>query len=866
MFVSLLIGSLFIVMYLSVNVPFGVTLDGIPIQRVSLTFKERLLFRRRNIYSLGVILLLSAIGHWFPTTVELGLIALGLCINALPTRYQFTTVGVACNNTLFRRWDEFTSVQIKGARLIFIPRRGFSPLKLVLFPSHQREILPIVERFLRVDEQESSLQSHPFLSWLRIHLNRSTLYAVVLSLVLMLVGSALLTACGEMGQDPSGLNTANQQNLTHVTASGTSPTISSSDLKQAKAQEPFAYKLALYVDENRLGVNFIWTLVTGYLVMFMQLGFALVETGFCRAKNAAHTMAMNFMIYGIAMMGYFSLGFAFQFGGVGLVGVPNLGGLTPLAKEISIPIGNVNWGILGFKGFFFNDGTYDSATAVLFLFQMVFMDTGATIPTGAMAERFKWSAFCVFGLFFSTLVYPVFGNWAWGGGWLSQLSVVGLGAGYVDFAGSGVVHAVGGWTALAGAMVLGPRIGKYNPDGSSNTIPGHNLVLAIAGCFILAFGWFGFNPGSTLGASGNGDLRIGIIAVDTMLSGACGSLVAMCYTWIVGAKKPDLAMMGNGLLAGLVAITAPSGYVSPIASCIIGGVAGFLVVFATGVIDKVLKVDDPVGAIAVHGVNGAWGQLSVGLFADGMANYGGLQVRGIFFGDSGQLIAQLIGIVTCFVYVFGISWLFFKIYDMLFGMRVSAQTELAGLDIPEMGTLAYPPDAETSSQPAAAGIASAAPAWQPPQLGQPLPASLRVRSPQQSQAGHINPNYQERPASPNYQERPASPNYQERPASPNYQERPASPNYQERPASPNYQERPASPNYQERPASSNYQERSLSPDYQERPLSPDYQERPLSPDYQERPAPPSGDGIQSEAWWQNQRNRPHRITFDSEKQ
>lgn len=817
MFVSLLIGSFFMLMYLSVRVPFGVALDGSPVKRVSLTLQERLLFRRRNLYSLGVILLLSALGHWFPTPIELGLMILGVCISILPTDYCFTTAGVACNNTTFRRWDEFTSVHRKGARLIFTPRAGFAPLKLVLFSSRQQEVLPTLEHFLKVHEQGSPSQFYPLLAWLRRFLNRRALWSILVSSVLMFVALFLLSACGELGQDTSGSNTAAQQNLTHIIVNGGSPTIASNDLNQAKAQEPFAYKLAAYVDENRLSINFVWTLITGYLVMFMQLGFALVETGFCRAKNATHTMGMNFMVYGLAMLGYFAVGFAFQFGGVGLVGVPNLGGLKPLSSEISIPIGNVNWGILGFKGFFFNDGTYDVATAVLFLFQMVFMDTAATIPTGAMAERWKWSAFCVYALFISTLVYPVYGNWAWGGGWLSQLSNIGLGAGYVDFAGGGVVHAVGGWCALAGAIVLGPRIGKYNPDGSSNPIPGHNIVMAITGAMILAFGWFGFNPGSTLGASGNGDLRIGIIAVDTMLSGACGSVVAMCYTWMAGARKPDLGMMANGMLAGLVAITAPSGYVSPIASCIIGGVAGFNVVFFAGLIEKVWKIDDPVGAIAVHGVNGMWGQLAVGLFADGLANYGGLQVRGLFFGDMGQFVAQVIGAVTAFVYVFGISWLFFKVYDLLFGLRVSAQVELAGLDMPEMGTLAYPPDTEPNLQPAAAGIAASA-AWQQLQLDsvnqQPLPQSLRVASPQQNQASPNNPSLQGGRVNPNYQERPSSPSYQERP--------------------------PVNPGYQERPLTN--------------------QERP--------PANPSlpGGNAQSDAWLQNQKGRPRRITLDSDKQ
>ena len=234
------------------------------------------------------------------------------------------------------------------------------------------------------------------------------------------------------------------------------------------------------------------------------------------------------------------------------------------------------------------------------------------------------------------------------------------------------------------------------------------MVLALLGCFILAFGWFGFNPGSTLGASMNGNLRIGLVAVDTMLAGAVGSVAAMLYTWLSGARKPDIGMMGNGLLAGLVAITAPSGYVSPVFACVIGGVAGIIVCVAAGVVERVLKVDDPVGAIAVHGFNGAWGQLSVGLFADGVANYGGLQVKGIFFGDPGQLVAQLIGMVVCFVYVFGISWVFFKLYHKLFGLRVSARTELAGLDIPEMGSLGYNPDWEPSDIPELTGVAGAA--------------------------------------------------------------------------------------------------------------------------------------------------------------
>src|SRR3989440_2364742 len=687
MLVWLLIGCSFILMLVRIGLPFGIQSEGSIVATVTLTYREKLLLHRTSLYAIGALLVLSAIGKWFPTTVELVIILAALALVNLPVRYQFTTLGIACNNVLFRKWKEFEYARYRGAKLTLVPRNGFSSLPLFVLASRQDEVFPYFRRFLQVrNEAPPKFLERPLMLWLRRRLSLIALMALFGMSLLF-----LLSACGE-GPDPSGLNTAKQSNLTGVSANGTPMT--QQQLNTAKQKEPFAYNLALLVDENRLGVNFTWTLVTGYLVMFMQAGFALVETGLCRGKNAGHTMAMNFMVYGLGMIGYFIAGFAFQFGGIGLLGVANLGGLAPLTNELTINIGGHRWGLIGYKGFFLSDGTYDVGIAVMFLFQMVFMDTTATIPTGAMAERWKWSAFCVYSLFVSTLVYPVFGNWAWGGGWLSQLGNVGLGKGYIDFAGSGVVHAVGGWCALAGAIVLGPRLGKYNRDGSANTIPGHNMVLALLGCFILAFGWFGFNPGSTLGASANGNLRIGLIAVDTMLSGAFGSVAAMIYTWLTGAKKPDIGMMGNGLLAGLVAITAPSGYVSPVGAAIIGIVAGVLVVVAAGFIEKVLKVDDPVGAIAVHGVNGLWGQLSVGLFADGLANYGGLQVRGLFFGDPSQLVAQIVGAVTCFVYVFGISWVFFTLYKRIFGLRVSAETELKGLDIPEMGGLGYNPDAE----------------------------------------------------------------------------------------------------------------------------------------------------------------------------
>ncbi|MBZ5699483.1 MAG: ammonium transporter [Acidobacteriia bacterium] len=450
------------------------------------------------------------------------------------------------------------------------------------------------------------------------------------------------------------------------------------------------------VGQNRIAINFVWTLVTGFLVMFMQAGFAIVETGLCRAKNANHTMMMNFMVYGFGLFAYWVCGFAIQMGGVG--GVSTLGGAAPLNAETSITVFGKSWGLFGTHGFFLTQGgTYDVAVMVLFLFQMVFMDTALTIVTGAAAERWKYVAFATSSIFMGALTYPLFGNWAWGGGWLATLgSNYGLGHGYADFAGSGVVHAVGGITALALSMILGPRLGKYNRDGSPNAIPGHDIMIVLTGCFILAFGWFGFNPGSTLAASGNGALRIGSIAVNTMLAGCTGSFGAILYMWM-RYGKPDASMTGNGLLAGLVAITAPSGFVNTVGAAIIGLIAGVLVCLSVEFFDRVARIDDPVGAISVHGTNGIWGVISVGLFADGKSNYGGSwngvngSVQGLFYGGGGgQLVAQLIGVVTLVGIIFTISYVANFVIDFFIGQRVRPEDELAGLDIPEMGALCYP--------------------------------------------------------------------------------------------------------------------------------------------------------------------------------
>lgn len=461
------------------------------------------------------------------------------------------------------------------------------------------------------------------------------------------------------------------------------------DVPAASPGEPTLLEIADAVGHNKIASNIMWTLITGFLVMFMQAGFAMVETGFTRAKNVAHTMGMNFLVYSLGVVGFYICGFALMFGGVGAIAA--LGGTPGLTNEFSISLFGKNFGLFGTNGFFLGNSVYDVGVFTLFLFQMVFMDTTATIPTGAMAERWKFSAFMIYALFISMFIYPLFGNWVWGGGWLATLGQnFGLGHGHVDFAGSSVVHMVGGIAALAGAIVIGPRIGKYNKDGTSNAIPGHNIPMAIIGTFILAFGWFGFNPGSTLAGT---DLRISVVATNTMLASASGAIFATLFM-MLKFKKPDPSMMANGMLAGLVAITAPCAFVNSISAFIIGAIAGILVVAAVFFIDQKLKIDDPVGAIAVHGVNGAWGVLALGLFADGTYGDGwnGVPgtVKGLFFGDPSQFFAQLIGTITCIIFVFATMYSFFKIQHKYFGgIRVSAEDEIVGLDMPEMGIHGY---------------------------------------------------------------------------------------------------------------------------------------------------------------------------------
>jgi Amt family ammonium transporter len=440
----------------------------------------------------------------------------------------------------------------------------------------------------------------------------------------------------------------------------------------------------------KVGLNVVWALVAGFLVMFMQAGFALLETGLCRAKNVAHTMAMNFVIYAIGLIGFWAVGFAFQMGGVGAIGY--FDGPNALNKMISFTWNGKPIEVLGFRGFFLSGDANDASVLTMFLFQMVFMDTAATIPTGAMAERWKFSAFCLYGFFMSMILYPVYACWVWGGGWLADLGAnFGIGNGHIDFAGSSVVHMTGGMTALAGAMILGPRIGKFNKDGSANAIPAHNIAQVVLGTLILAFGWFGFNAGSTLAGT---DLRISSIAVHTMLATAAGCLSALLYMWAVYGK-PDPTMGCNGLLAGAVAITAPCAFVNPTAAVIIGALAGLIVVWGVLFVEKVLKVDDPVGAVAVHGINGAFGCLAIGLFADGSYGAGwngvaGKTPLGLFYGGgAGQLLAQAIGVLANFLWVFPTALLFFWIVEKTVGNRTTAVAEIEGLDIHEMGVAGY---------------------------------------------------------------------------------------------------------------------------------------------------------------------------------
>ena len=537
----------------------------------------------------------------------------------------------------------------------------------------------------------------------------------------VLLGAVLLGALATRsfadppGPDPTGAATGDRTSV--VDAAGNplvvppppDPTDAAyADKKKAydefqaqSAREPLAIKLADAVGHVRIATNFSWTLLTGYLVLFMQAGFALLTCGLVRKKNAAHLMMLNFAAYVFAFLAYYAVGFAFQFGAVAVNAAPaNLGGAPTLNQFF---LGSGLWGFLGGKGFFMSGAAYDSGALCLALFEVVFMETAGYIIVGAICERITFWAFLLCELFVGAILYPVFGCWVWGGGWLSQVgSALNLAHGYVDFAGSTVVHAVGGFCAMALAVILGPRIGKYGPDGKPRPFPAHNIAFVVAGTFILLFGWMGFNPGSTLAAT---DLRISVVAINTNLAAVAGSATAL-LVWYLKFGKPDITMACNGMLAGLVAITAPCAFVSPNSAVVIGILAGFVVCMGVLFNERVVKIDDPCGAISVHGFCGWLGAVCVGIFADGTYGAGwngvgaatylgqaGRGVTGLLYGDTRQFICQVAGATLCAAWAFGATYVVFGVVNKVKSMRVTPEVELEGLDVPQFGLLGYPEDA-----------------------------------------------------------------------------------------------------------------------------------------------------------------------------
>ena len=413
-----------------------------------------------------------------------------------------------------------------------------------------------------------------------------------------------------------------------------------------------------YADEavtplmNKIAIDTVWVLLAAFLVFFMQAGFGMVEAGFIRAKNTCNILTKNFLDYCMASLGFFIFGYAIMFGP-----------------------GN---GFIGLKGWFLSgaESGADIPLYAFWLFQAAFCGAAATIVAGGMAGRMRFQSYLIYSFIISAFIYPIVGHWIWGGGWLAKLN-------FVDFAGSTVVHSVGGFAALIGTIILKPRIGKFNSDGTPNAIPGHSIPLASLGVFILWFGWFGFNPGSTLGV-GDGSL-VARVAINTNLAAASGAIAAMVLIWSI-TKKPDLSMIMNGALAGLVAITAPCAFVDPWAAIVIGAIGGIAVVLGVMLLDK-LKIDDPVGAVPVHGLNGFWGTISIGLFgkeALGVAN------NGLFYGGGlKQLGIQALGVISVVAFILITMGLVFKLIDLTIGLRVHQEEELAGLDMSEHGMESY---------------------------------------------------------------------------------------------------------------------------------------------------------------------------------
>ncbi len=423
------------------------------------------------------------------------------------------------------------------------------------------------------------------------------------------------------------------------------------------AGENSVSELSKLLQDKSVVLDTVWTLLAGVLVMFMQAGFAMLEAGFTRAKNACNVLMKNLMDFSFGSIAYWAIGFGIMFGA-----------------------GNL---FMGTGGFFLRGDPFASLSwtpiplEAKYFFQMVFAATAATIVSGAMAERTKFVSYILYSIVITAFIYPVVGHWIWGGGWLAKL-------GMWDFAGSTVVHGVGGWLALVGAKMLGPRFGKYNPDGTSNAIPGHNIPLAALGVFILWFGWFGFNPGSTMSAVP----EIAHIATTTVLAGAAGAVGAMLIAWKMFGK-PDVSMALNGVVAGLVAITAGTAFVSAGSAVIIGLIGGILVVLSVIFFDKKLHIDDPVGAVSAHAICGAWGTIAVGLFAQDIFSPG-TTGNGLFFGGGWKLLGvQTLGVVSVFAWCMVTGFILFYVLKKATGLRVSREEELKGLDIGEHAMESY---------------------------------------------------------------------------------------------------------------------------------------------------------------------------------
>jgi len=441
-----------------------------------------------------------------------------------------------------------------------------------------------------------------------------------------------------------------------------------------------------------VSLNLTMVVLAGALVILMHAGFALVVTGLCRAKNAAQVICMNLLIFIFSVLVFWVCGFAFLSGGwSGVFGVP--------VSHWSVHLFGHGFGWIGTKGFFLHSLGSDPASSALFFFQALVISLGVVIPLGVMAERWKLGNLFLYAAV-SVLPLAVFGHWVWGGGWLAQLGqTLGLGHGYVDFAGSSVVHAAGGMIGLMGGIAVGPRIGKYARDGRPRPMAGHNLVYVVVGNLLMAAGWLGFNIGPSLFGA---EARAPMIAVNTLLAAVAGAAAAAALVTL-RFRKPEPTLICNGLLAGLVAISASCPFVNSVGAVLTGAVAGLLVVYAVLFIEGTLKVDDPMGALAVHGVGGVWGVLSLGLMADGSfgdAWNGGQGKEGVagalatFFGgpsnDWGQLMAQVIGALSCLIFLGLTAWIWFKVSNRIIPMRTRREDELGGLDLPELGAECYP--------------------------------------------------------------------------------------------------------------------------------------------------------------------------------